>query len=120
METNYRRGARFEYKTMQKLRDRGCDLVFRAAGSHGVIDVVGIDTKQRIMFLIQCKSGKSAQSQRGKLEKQLIPLTSTYLCGFGIHLEGEDIYVPAPKEKKDKTKKILDDKGKPIAEIINP
>lgn len=43
MGTNYERGRRYEYKSMEILRDAGY-AVSRAAGSHGPWDVMGSST----------------------------------------------------------------------------
>jgi len=52
---NYEKGRRKEYKTVKALKLQGFDIAQRMAGSHSPIDVFGIDTKNKVIRLIQCK-----------------------------------------------------------------
>lgn len=54
---NYARGAAFERKVKEHLESFGW-LAVRAAGSHGLVDVIGIDQDGGV-HLIQCKTGKA-------------------------------------------------------------
>ena len=69
----YVKGRRLEYKIMALLKEEyGCDIVARTAKSHSVFDVVGIDTKYRVIRFVQCKAGKRqylSKDEREKLEK---------------------------------------------------
>lgn len=51
--TRYTKGRGFEYKIIETLKDRGYSIVFRSAGSHSPIDVVGAKINE--VLLIQAK-----------------------------------------------------------------
>lgn len=55
MNKNYAKGRRFEYKLIKEIRNKG-GIAIRSAGSHGLVDVVGIFPKQNIIVLYQCKT----------------------------------------------------------------
>lgn len=59
---NYARGAAFERKVKEHLESFGW-LAIRAAGSHGLVDVIGIDQDGGV-HLIQCKTGKAKMSKQ--------------------------------------------------------
>jgi len=56
MTTNYQRGRDTEYKVKKELEKEGY-VVFRTAGSHGVADIIAINSK--VVRLIQVKRTKS-------------------------------------------------------------
>ena len=65
--TNYSRGANFERQVKAHLEGRGY-FVIRAAGSHGIVDLLAMPTKRArfpfVMF-IQCKTnGKASPADR--------------------------------------------------------
>ncbi|MGH2638402.1 MAG: hypothetical protein ACRDF4_03870 [Rhabdochlamydiaceae bacterium] len=66
--TNYTRGRSYEYRVIAKLRKQGFTIVQRSAGSHSVVDIWAVDTAKKIIKLVQCKSGKSAKRELGKIE----------------------------------------------------
>lgn len=84
METNYARGRRREYKAMNLLRRKGCDVVFRSAGSHSPIDVVGIDRTLRKIIFLQCKPESTTEKQRDKLLSGLVWLSDEYQVEFYV------------------------------------
>ena len=53
-QKRYVKGRRFEYKTKKEYEDKGY-IVFRTAGSHGLVDLIAVRNDE-ILF-IQCKSG---------------------------------------------------------------
>lgn len=59
---NYTRGAAYERKVKETLESHGWYAV-RAAGSHGLTDVVAFDGYGQSYF-IQCKTGKSRMSRK--------------------------------------------------------
>lgn len=79
MLTNYRRGARLEYRVKQRLEAAGFYVV-RSAGSHGVADLVGIKDGQ--VYLVQVKGKRASQNERKGLEE----VVAKY-GGFGIWVE---------------------------------
>jgi Holliday junction resolvase len=62
--TNYRRGARFEYQCRDELMEAGW-FVIRAAGSHGAADLVAL--RGNDVLLIQCKVGKDLLSAKDRM-----------------------------------------------------
>lgn len=59
---NYKRGAAFERLIKAYLEDAGW-FAIRAAGSHGLVDVLGINTHGYPIF-IQCKTGKARMTNK--------------------------------------------------------
>jgi hypothetical protein len=51
---NYLRGRRFEYEYANLMREQGFTIA-RTAGSHGLFDLIGINEKNGMVELIQCK-----------------------------------------------------------------
>ena len=51
--SNYESGRRFEYARMKHYREKGCH-VMRTAGSHGLFDLICIDTRG-LVIMVQCK-----------------------------------------------------------------
>jgi len=67
--SNYRRGADFERTVQDDLEDKGY-LVIRAAGSHGIMDLVAFTLRERFAppLFIQCKTnGKMSPKERRDL-----------------------------------------------------
>ncbi|MCX8095435.1 MAG: hypothetical protein N3D74_04550 [Caldisericia bacterium] len=60
MNRFYEKGRRFEYIVMNFLKDK-FNIVLRSSGSHSPIDILGIDTTNNRILLIQCKKGKDFQ-----------------------------------------------------------
>lgn len=75
--TNYKLGARKEYKIVEALKKEGYTIVQRSAGSHSPIDVWAIDRYSRTIKLIQCKRTLSETmdyiepSLKKKIEKEM-------------------------------------------------
>ncbi len=79
----YRKGRRYEYKICKQERSKGCDIVFRSAGSHSPVDVVSIDTASKIIRLIQCKAGGSYSiEKRDKLGLRYATLNGPFQVKF--------------------------------------
>ena len=63
--SKYRAGRDLEYAAAKNLEENGY-LVIRAAGSHGLADLIGF--KPGELVIVQCKTdGKMTAAQRGKL-----------------------------------------------------
>lgn len=60
---NYIRGRKFEWELMETLQNRGADMVFRTAGSHGKYDVIAFFFEEKEVELYQCKTKKSKKSK---------------------------------------------------------
>lgn len=82
--SNYVKGRRYEYKTMQKLRDMGCDIVIRSAGSHSPIDVIGIDSKTRHIFFLQCKPKSMSNNKKELIKMPLEWLNGSFTSSFEV------------------------------------
>lgn len=80
----YRKGRRKEYAVCDKLKAEGFDIVQRTAGSHSVVDVFAVDSKNKIIKLIQCKRvlsktmGEVDQNLKEKIEGKLNNLNGIY------------------------------------------
>lgn len=71
---NYVRGAAFERQVKAYLEAQGW-FAIRAAGSHGLVDVLAITPTGSVCF-IQCKTGKAKMSKQDKMD--LDALASKY------------------------------------------
>lgn len=76
MTTNYERGRAFEYRTRDKLYERGAVYVARSAGSHTKADLVAFfpsvdqpsGPSQPRIWIVQCKrDGKLPAAERDAL-----------------------------------------------------
>ncbi len=73
--TQYEKGRRYEWKIRDEYRKKGY-LVIRSAGSKSAFDLVAIKRDQyewreghgSEVLLIQCKTGKSAEREKAKLQ----------------------------------------------------
>lgn len=81
---NYIKGRRKEYKTIDQLRKIGCEVVFRSAGSHSAVDVVGIDLLRRKVFFIQCKPESMSDDKKRGLEESLKLLNGDFTVSFAV------------------------------------
>ena len=80
---NYIRGRRKEYKIVHRERALG-NIAFRSAGSHSCIDVVSINTHDKIITFIQSKPDSMSDNQRKKIEDDNNKLNDEYLCCFVV------------------------------------
>jgi len=69
---------------METLRQIGCDIVIRSAGSHSPIDVIGIDSKSRHIFFIQCKPESMSDNAKNKIKMPLEWLNGSFTSTFEI------------------------------------
>ena len=81
---NYINGRSKEYRVMNRLKAIGFDIVFRSAGSHSSIDVIGISKKLKLIQFVQCKPKKLSDRKRRDLEIQNIELNDSYRCQFRV------------------------------------
>jgi Holliday junction resolvase len=82
VNVNYRRGRGKEYRLMGMLREKKYDIVFRTAGSHSPIDVIGI-RKGEIIF-IQSKPKRFSKNKKKGLEDKYGWLNNMFKCKFEI------------------------------------
>ena len=80
---NYVQGRRKEYKIRTREIALG-RIAFRSAGSHSPVDVVSIDTKDKIIRLIQAKPDTMSRNARYKIYKANQKLNGIYEVGFII------------------------------------
>ena len=80
---NYIKGRRKEYKVMNKLKARGM-IAFRSAGSHSIIDVVGIDIKNQNIELIQCKPDNIREKEKKEIELMNVALNTLFTVSFKV------------------------------------
>ena len=75
--TNYSRGANFERQVRTDLENRGW-FVIRAAGSHGIVDLVAFPPNPRPTWFIQCKIGRRISPKERKKLGEIAMSTSCY------------------------------------------
>jgi Holliday junction resolvase len=61
--SQYRKGARKEYKIVKQLKEKGFEIAQRSAGSHSPVDVWGVNLKTKEILLIQSKAGKTKKEE---------------------------------------------------------
>ena len=64
---NYVNGRNREYRSMEKLRKEGYNIILRSAGSHSIIDVLGFRKSDRSVCCIQCKPKSMSTKAKNKL-----------------------------------------------------
>lgn len=78
MANKYRKGADYERKIVNELREYGW-IAARSAGSHSPIDVWAINEKEKKILLIQAKKGKPIpKAERTKIQTLLKSLKGNY------------------------------------------
>lgn len=78
MANKYRKGADYERKIVNELRDAGF-IAARSAGSKSPIDVWAINEKEREILLVQAKKGKPIpKAERTKIQTLLESLEGNY------------------------------------------
>lgn len=89
--SNYTKGRAYEYTTMELWRSKGYSVI-RAAGSHGLYDLIAfkLDRKPE---LIQCKVVKTESLAKGLLKKFKLETkpSSTYHQILTIKVHGSTI-----------------------------
>lgn len=80
---NYRKGYLKELRIVNNARAEGC-IALRSAGSHSPIDVVIIDSKRRIIKLVQSKAGNFSMTEKARLLKQMSHLNGNYTARFYV------------------------------------
>lgn len=84
MIKTYRKGAEYERKIAKEAREDG-KIAFRSAGSHSPIDVCIVDHENRMIFLIQAKTGDSySDVSKKRLEKQYAHLNGSFEVRFKV------------------------------------
>lgn len=86
--TIYNKGRRKEYAIMSKLKLLGFDIVQRTAGSHSIIDIIGIRKIDKRILLIQSKRQLNKEMDyinkkvKNRIEKQYNDLNGYYKVIF--------------------------------------
>lgn len=80
---NYIKGRRKEYKYVNKYKEKGC-VAFRSAGSHSPVDVVVIDTDNKVIRLIQCKPDSMNATQQQKIREKNKELNGEFRVSFSV------------------------------------
>lgn len=84
MIKKYRKGAEYERKLVREAKEAG-RIAFRSAGSHSPIDVCIIDTRSKMIFLIQAKAGDSyTDAARKRLEAKYSHLNDVFEVSFRV------------------------------------
>jgi hypothetical protein len=80
---NYVKGRNKEYKIINNLKSTGCDITFRSAGSHSSVDCVGINTTDRLIYLIQSKPKSMSVKKKQELRNKM-PLDGTFIAYWRV------------------------------------
>lgn len=88
MNHNYKNGRAREYRMMNKLKADGWDIVFRSAGSHSPIDVIGIkkghDGIYPSIIFLQSKPKKFSKKKKMEIENDLDWLNNEFMGEFQL------------------------------------
>ena len=80
---NYMHGRSREYYLMNKLRAEGF-IVMRTAGSHGIADIIAIDSSGKFIYFIQAKPRSMSIKQKLEIEKEQDFLNDNFKCRFNV------------------------------------
>ena len=80
---NYEKGRRKEYKIVHREKKLGF-IAFRSAGSHSPIDVVSIDTENKVIRLIQCKPNDMNETKKQKIRNENKELNGEFKVSFSV------------------------------------
>lgn len=81
---NYLNGKAKEQRVKNKYKKMGFDIVIRSAGSKSPIDLVAINSKEKIIRLIQCKPKNFPAKKREKLLGEFNYLNRDFRVGFDV------------------------------------
>ena len=82
---NYINGRAREYRMMKLLKDKfQCHHVFRSAGSHSAIDVIGINLIEKRIYLFQCKPKSLSIPAKLRLEDENELLNGKFEVTFQV------------------------------------
>lgn len=86
MNKNYVNGRAREYRMMKQLKEEGYDIVFRSAGSHSPIDIVGIKRGMGTprIILIQSKPKKFSKKKTKEISNSLNWLNNEFMVEFRL------------------------------------
>ena len=82
MNKNYQKGRRKEYKIVKELREKGFYIAQRTAGSHSEVDVLGVDTENMEILLIQAKPNSMSENQKKKIIEKNKKLNGLFKVSF--------------------------------------
>lgn len=88
----YQRGRTAEYLIINKLKNKGAELVIRSAGSHRDADIVAIFPNMKEIWLVQVKQSKrgvSLQSLQKEYEK-FLSIKGTYNVKSGFYYKSKE------------------------------
>jgi len=81
---NYVKGRRKEYAIIKNLKQSGCRIAHRTAGSHSPIDVFGIDIDSHTIKLIQAKPDSMSEKKKRELEEEFSDLNGLFTVSFRV------------------------------------
>ena len=86
---NYKNGAKKEYKIIKQLgyslrEPTPGKIAIRSAGSHGVVDLALINTKVRVIRLIQCKPDSMSDNAKKKIVEENKALNGPFHVIFEV------------------------------------
>ncbi len=80
----YIKGRNKEYKVVKRLKDEGCDIAQRTAGSHCPFDVIGVDISEMEIYLVQAKPDTMPEIQKKRILKKNERLNGFYYVRFSV------------------------------------
>jgi Holliday junction resolvase len=82
--TNYSNGAAKERRVLERYKKIGFDICLRSAGSHSAIDCVCINTKTKVIKMLQVKPKSMSDKAVERLQAILQPLSDEYIVTFEV------------------------------------
>ena len=83
LKRRFSNGLQFERRLAKKYRDKGA-IVIRSAGSQGAFDLIIIDPVEKVIELVQCKTGDSFDRLKQKLHNEWAHLDGEYKVRYVI------------------------------------
>jgi Holliday junction resolvase len=80
----YEKGRRKEYKIVNLFKSWGYNVAQRTAGSHSPFDVIAINSKEKVIKLVQCKPDTMPMSKIRKILKENENLEGDFKVEFEV------------------------------------
>jgi len=81
---NYLRGRAKEYRIIKELKEDGYSIAQRSAGSHSPVDIFAINSKKKLIKLVQAKPKSMSTNKKHKIEEDNKSLNGIFHVQFEV------------------------------------
>jgi len=81
---SYVKGRAKEYKIAKYFKEKGFEIAQRTAGSHSPIDVIAINTRLKVIELVQAKPNSMSENQKKEIKERNKKLNGFFLVKFSV------------------------------------